>query len=92
MEIDDIVSVARECAKSIHGKDARVNVEEMSEAYPAERRFRASVRVRGVNVDAQHRPTHGEAAKALARELSSRSRAALESHRATDFRASVLGL
>lgn len=89
---DDLVQVARDCARSIHGREALIAVEEMSSAYPVARRFRAAVRVRGVVVEAHHASGHSGSLKALAKDLASRSRGIVREHESTSFRAAVLGL
>lgn len=92
MEVDDFVSVARDCAKQLHGDKATLSVEEMPTSYPAAHRFRASVKLRGVTVEAKHAETHSASVRELARDLASRSRQALHTHQSVEFRASILGL
>lgn len=92
MEIDDLTAVARECARQIHGDKALCAVEEMPPAYPAERRYRAVIRVRGTIVEAKHAAAHSSAMRELARDLAQRSRTIAAPHERAAFQAAVLGL
>lgn len=92
MEVDDFIAVARDCARQIHGDRATVAVEEMPSSFPEAHRFRASVKLRGVTVEAKHAGSHSGSVRELARDLATRTRAALHTHRDVEFRAGVLGL
>jgi hypothetical protein len=90
--MDDLVGVACDCARAIHGDHATLSFEQAGPAYPSHVRWCASVRVRGVVVESKHAATHCESVRALACDLSKRSRALVDAHREADFRALTLGL
>lgn len=92
MEIDDLTSVIRACAKQLHGDRALFSVEESPSAYPDASRFQALIRVRGVMVESHRAESYSAAVRALAGDLASRSRQALHVHRDVEFRASLLGV
>lgn len=92
MEIDDLTAFARECAKQIHGDKALCAVEEMPTSFPAEKRYRAVIRVRGTIVEAKHAARHSSAMRELARDLAARSRSIAAPHERAAFQAAVLGL
>lgn len=92
MEIDDLTTVARECARQIHGDKALCAVEEMPGSFPADKRYRAVIRVRGTVVEAKHAAAHSGAMRELARDLAQRSRTIAAPHERAAFQAAVLGL
>ena len=91
--MEDLIELARTSARFTYGDKVRMSFEEMSSAYPDEKRWRLVVKDRtGEIVADKYAPSLAECARTFVREGATRSREALHAHRNIDLKAAILGV